>query len=560
MQFRVISLTLIVFLLNSCSNTSIRDREYLSLLGEVIIRSEVELPENAQLHVLLTENNPNEVEDEVIATDSKELVANETSLSFAVPYRSDAINEDSEYLLLACVTVEDKVLLISNNDTQVLTQGYSNTSIIELNKQLQYIQGDGRKSFSKQRSIIQRGVQTNLADVCRQKLPGYDHITRAKASKILPEKLLNGPLHQVSERVDIHGPHYFFVIDSEYGQFTAQGIAMLNKVIREIYAIEALMKITRSDAYLDVAGESFVTPFAEVKELVTNPIDTITGIPKGAFKIVNTTFNTLTTARSQYEDSYIEALITVSKYKRRHAKSLGVDVYSSNPLLQRELDRLAWVEAMGNWTPSVVLLPLSGPGMMAYSAFSWTETLNRALIEKSPDILRDHNERELRKLGIPLSLRKRLLGHGYFSPRHATILTKALVDLHGAKGLERFVEEVVKAESELDALSYQQIAELLADYHRDQQKIVELSIHKGLPVGFSQDGTLITTLPVDYLRWTPFSESVIKDVDSVIEDKSTVKNKVIWIVGSISPLAKLHLEKLRFEVSEQIKQKVEMMD
>ena len=336
---------------------------------------------------------------------------------------------------------------------------------------------------------------------------------------------------------------------------------MLRKVVREIYAIEALKKVTRSDAYLKAAGDAAITPFAEVKELVMNPIDTISGIPKGALKVFNSTMSSFSTGRSQYEDSYAQGLITVSKYKRRHASTLGVDVYSSNPLLQRELDRLGWVEALGNWTPSAVLIPFSGPGVQVYKAFGLTETLNRALVEQAPDALRDQNERVLKKMGIPFGVRKSLLGHEFYSPRHATILVKALAEIKHVKGLELFIQEAVKAESEVEALTFQQIAELFAGFHKNQQKIASIFIHKGYPMGFTQQGTVIAVFPLDYVRWTPFGENLLTDIGpEADQNQFRIKNKAFWVTGAVSPLAESNLQKLGFKISEQVQKQIEMMD
>jgi uncharacterized lipoprotein YbaY len=561
MQMRFFTMVLIIAVIHGCANSKIRDREYLTLSGEVHDQSRENIPVNAQLHVLLTEINPNEADDKVIATDSKLLQGKVRKLAFSIIYNSDKIKKDSKYLLLACVTANEKVILTSQNDVHVLTQGYSNTGVILLGNKIITSTDKHDKKFSEDDTVLQRGVQSNLDDVCRQKSPGYDHVTRSRASKILPADLLKGPLHQVREQVDIHGPHYFFIIDSEYGQITAQGMTMLRKVVREIYAIEALKKVTGSEAYLKAAGDSAITPFVEVKELVMDPVDTIAGIPKGALKIINSTIDTFTTGRSQYEDSYAQAFITVSKYKRRHASTLGVDVYSSNPLLQIELDRLGWVEALGNWTPSAVLIPFSGPGVMAYKAFSWTETLNRALIEQAPDILRDHNARQLKKMGIPISMRKNFLGHDFYSPRHATILVKALAEIENVQGLELFFQEAVKAESEIDALTFQQIAELLAGYHKTQQKIASIFIHKGYPMGFTQQGAVIAVFPLDYLRWTPFGENMVTGIGPEAgQKKLRIKHKAIWVTGAVSSLGKSNLHKLGFKFTEQVQKQIDMMD
>jgi len=46
-------------------------------------------------------------------------------------------------------------------------------------------------------------------------------------------------------------------------------------------------------------------------------VDTVSGIPKGLWTFVTSTEETVTKDRSRYEDTYVQALFTVSKYKRR---------------------------------------------------------------------------------------------------------------------------------------------------------------------------------------------------------------------------------------------------
>ena len=106
----------------------------------------------------------------------------------------------------------------------------------------------------------------------------------------------------------------------------------------------------------------------------------------------------MTRDRSEYEDRYLEALVTVSKYKRRYAAELGIDVYTSNPLVQEELNRLGWAGAIANWIPSVLLIPASGPGKALYKVFDWTETLNRLITEAAPDALRSRNNKKLKAI------------------------------------------------------------------------------------------------------------------------------------------------------------------
>ena len=262
-------------------------------------------------------------------------------------------------------------------------------------------------------------------------------------------------------------------------------MSLLKKLIHEFNAITELRKITRSEAYLKATAESALVPFIEVKELLWHPVDTIAGIPKGVVKFINVLPTSFTMGRSEYEDRYLAALITVSKYKRRYAEKLGIDVYSSNLMLQYELDRLCWAEALGNWTPSIMLLPFYGPGKTAYSALGLTETLNSILVEKAPDILRHENDVSLTKMGISGELRKRFLNHKNYSPRMFTIITRSLEKMEDVKGKDKFIQEAVQAKTVVDAFTFQQIMELLLDYHLNVNPITEIVLYQGIPVGYS---------------------------------------------------------------------------
>lgn len=557
MRIRTCMLLFIAALVAACSGSGLRDRETLNLNGRVVAPADRIPAAGSVVHVLLTEHPENTADDRVIATDSALADGRVREFDFSIAYHSDRIRETATYRLMACVTSASDVILGSSEVVRVQLPLAGKPPQLLLEEVAANGARGAEKSSSGRGTMLQRGIQATLKDICRQKSPQYDHVTRSSASHILEPEFLKGPLHSVRETVEMRGPDYFFVVDSEYGQFTAQGLAMLRKTVREIYAIQTLKQVTRTEGYLNAAGDSARIPFKEVRELVLNPVDTVSGIPGGTMKIINSTMNSLTTGRSQYEDSYAAALITVSKYKRRHAASLGVDVYSSNPLLQLELDRLGWVEALGNWTPSIALLPLSGPGVMTYQALGLTETLNRALVEQAPDALRDNNERELGRMGVPLRLRKQLLGHEYYSPRHATVLVGALATLDGVKGLEVFLQEAVKAESEIEALTFQQIAELLSGYHRSRQPIETLFVHRGLPMGYTRNGTVIVALPMDFLRWTPYGEKLVTGIDANGLD---VRGRELWVTGGMTPLAESRLRELGFKVSQQVQKQVELMD
>jgi hypothetical protein len=50
----------------------------------------------------------------------------------------------------------------------------------------------------------------------------------------------------------------------------------------------------------------------------------------------------------------------VGSFKRDYAARFGVDPYSSNKVLQDELDKIGKAAAFGSWTASAAMIPISG--------------------------------------------------------------------------------------------------------------------------------------------------------------------------------------------------------
>ena len=62
----------------------------------------------------------------------------------------------------------------------------------------------------------------------------YEEPKTFNAKQILPQKLQKGPNFSVAEKVSSDGYLYLFQVNSEYGEFKAQGLIELEKLIYEI--------------------------------------------------------------------------------------------------------------------------------------------------------------------------------------------------------------------------------------------------------------------------------------------------------------------------------------
>jgi hypothetical protein len=128
--------------------------------------------------------------------------------------------------------------------------------------------------------------QTTEPFEVRRAEAAFEELPVLNASEILRPEFLAGPHHKLREPV----PTYFganqFTIDSEFGVFEADGNEMLLKRINEINAIARLKEVSRTDQFKDALKKAAKSPVAAAKAIATDPVHTITNVPKGVMKFM----------------------------------------------------------------------------------------------------------------------------------------------------------------------------------------------------------------------------------------------------------------------------------
>jgi hypothetical protein len=114
---------------------------------------------------------------------------------------------------------------------------------------------------------------------------GYDSWEIFSAAEILPPELLTSDHYRVSDQVVLFGPQFSFELKTDYGTFHARGEAMLRRRVAEIHAIAELVQLAGTKGYAQGVKQSLLSPFEAMKALVIHPVDTITGIPTGAYSL-----------------------------------------------------------------------------------------------------------------------------------------------------------------------------------------------------------------------------------------------------------------------------------
>ena len=409
--------------------------------------------------------------------------------------------------------------------------------------------GCGRQTTIRHRTLVKAPIQPN----------GYETPEVLSAQEILPPELLEGEYYDVHKGVVTYGFTNYFTITSPFGTFEAEGEDMLRIRIHEIKAIAALEEIKKTKAFSEAAKKATTSPVKGAWHLITNPVNTVTGVPKGVGRLFGRVGEMVKGKRGDTEDSIAKELIGFSKVKRQYAHKMDVDVYSSNKVLQKELNSVSWAGFAGGVGVSLAMMPIRAASTAAYisiQATKFTYGMNQILLDNAPEDLRRLNRKILKEMEVEDSVIEEFLLHSKFSPRHKTFIVHALAEMENVKNRDQFIKQALFAESELDAFIFQWVAEMMYGYHENMGPIKEIIPVRRLVVGYTADQKIVATIPIDYLNWTERAVLGLKAITRLKSADRPVKQIELWATGRLTPRAKTELSAKGVVFKEQIRERL----
>lgn len=389
----------------------------------------------------------------------------------------------------------------------------------------------------------------------------YETLRARPVGEVLEPDLITGPYDQVEDPVLHDGYTNVYRITSPFGSFVAHGDAMFARLRRELTAIADLHERTAVGMTAESAVKEVVEPVRAIGRLVKEPGHTLVGIPRGVARLIESTTVGLSHEPGPYEDQGFEAWMRVSAYKRRIAAHYHVDAYSTNPVLQDELERAAWAHLTGYATTfALILVPAPNPLPLMLTSLTTVAVLNRVLEENGPADLEAINRQRLEAMRVNDELTGQFLTHSAYSPRHQTVIVYALEQLSRATHRERFLEAAVTALSEEEALFYQQAAELLAAYHQRQAPLIDIDLVGHLPIGLTETRRLFCPLPLDYGVWTDRSEQAYQRLVRRAATAGEGFRLDLWLTGSLSQQARLELLQRGVAPRERLAREIPLID
>lgn len=371
-----------------------------------------------------------------------------------------------------------------------------------------------------------------------------------RAADLLPSELLSGPHHRVQDEVRNDGYINHYVVATNVGGFRAVGDVLVRERIQEARAVARIQEIKRTQSYRDGFAAAAASPLNAARALVTDPVGTLSEVPSGVGRYFRNIAQTVHGGRGEHEDNFAKELIGFSDIKREYAAAFRIDPYTSNVVLQRELNDLAWASFAGGLPVRVALAVVPGGAGVAISAIELTGDMSAMLYDRSPASLRRMNRDRMAQMGFTGAEMDALLQNPAYSPRHETALVEALYRLRGVENRREYVALAATAPDESGALFFQRTAELFTAYHLREAPLARIVVWRNLAFGLTKEGVLVAPLAVDYLVWTADMAATASAIAEQMTPEAQVKRVEMWVSGTYSPRTRGELEAIGFTLHE----------
>jgi hypothetical protein len=368
----------------------------------------------------------------------------------------------------------------------------------------------------------------------------YEPLPTLNAGVILQPQYLQGPNFTVRNPVPTYSGSNHYTIDSDFGVFEADGNQMLMRRVAEINAIAKLQAMSQTKEFTQAAEQAAAVPLHVAQDLVTNPVSTISSVPKGIWGFLNQAGEAVKEVaegrqNTTEEGNAVENMTGFSKTKRDLAIKLGVDPYSTNEVFQKELNKVAWPAFLGKFTVDLGMAAVTGGAGTALSAANWTNTLTDALRDKSPADLRLMNLGLLTNdMGVSRATADAFLDNNAISPTTQTILVAALAQLGNIPGQAEFIRQAATSQDEHDGIAFQQSVQLMANLNQ-RTPVARITHLNGLTVCETNDGGVVVPIQWDYAAWTPMTDHFITALKAQ-KFTSPVSGYSVILTGVVSPL------------------------
>lgn len=381
---------------------------------------------------------------------------------------------------------------------------------------------------------------------------GFEQKTQLKASSLLSPDLLKSNLYTVDEAVVNDGLFDHYTVRSKFGVFRAGSTLALKQLLHEIRVIAAMKKIETTTTAADSVVQSGKNMVHGVANLVTDPKDALEGAASGIGSLFNRATQVVGRRKTtDAEDNKVEQFIGKTKSKGEIATKFGVSVYSLNPVLQEELDRLAWADYLGGLGVGVASSAIPGAGGLLLSASGTARLLNEVINTTPASELWVRNKNKLEGMGIDADTVELYLNNPVFSPALETVMTEALQSMTGVANRALFIKISLQANSHEMARAITEMATMAAGYHKNVAPLKSFAPIGRILYARSMKGDVVLVFPADHVLWSrKVADAATWMQASMKKGKGQARPAGLqfWILGDFSRKAQAELKALGWKL------------
>jgi len=368
-------------------------------------------------------------------------------------------------------------------------------------------------------------------------------------TQLLPESVLSGPGFHVEHMVPTDGAmgQYTIVADasvflSDAGTYRVESLDLLKIRLSEIPAIAYLENVSKTGVFAKAFAQSAERPVADAANMVIHPMDTVTGLPNGigtffdrvslgVGEVASSASNSFGSGKAA--DQAGNATMTALGYdqvRRELARRLHVDPYSSDPVLTKKLNSVAWVMFSARLTVDAAMMAV--PASMIISGVEFTNDL---VYQKPKGDLILFVQHKLQNMGLSEGEIATFISN---SAVPLSLQVSAVEDLEGLgdiPGRRAAAVAVGNTMTEYEARFLATSLHMLNQWGQQKSPIAAIQV-PGVLVARDQNGTVVVPAPVDYVSWTPRIAGFVTTPALL-----ALQNRVLWIPAQMTPLAQQQL-------------------
>ncbi len=370
-----------------------------------------------------------------------------------------------------------------------------------------------------------------------------------QVSSLLSPELRNSDLYTIDEVVVNDGLFNHYNVRSVYGEFKVGSTRALRQLLAELQAVSLMKKVETKDTLTDAVVQSGKNTIDGVGNLVSDPQKTMEGAVAGVKSLLNRASQTVGKKKTTAgEDKKMEQLIGKSKSKGMIASKYGVTVYSLNPVLQAELDRLAWADYAGGIGVGLLQSAIPGVGGLLLTTTGTARLLNEVINTTPSSELWVRNKNKLIAMNIHPDTVELFLNNPSFSPALQTLMTEALEEMAGVANRDLLIKISLQAHNHRMASIITEMATMLAGYHRNVAPLQQFAPLGRILSAVTPTGTVVVAIPADHLLWT---ENVADAATWLVDSTKTATPAAkfeLWVLGDFSKKAEAELQGMGWQL------------